>query len=172
MGTGLSGVTSFIAESPGNEERIVESCLSAWTATMKSTVEGIRGLAEGRPDPPLTIDLQPTTSSGVSHRPAGVAMLPPRPNRRHRPRPPCAGTTCRPRSAPPARPRPVPWPPRRPPRGWPGRWWPTRVPVRPAARRDCLRRRCATIAAGRGRYASPGLTAMAPARSTVRSGPQ
>jgi hypothetical protein len=51
MGTGLSGVTSFIAESPGNEERIVESCLSAWTATMKSIVEGIRGLAEGRPDP-------------------------------------------------------------------------------------------------------------------------
>jgi uncharacterized protein YndB with AHSA1/START domain len=51
MGPGPSGVTSVIAEHPENEERIVESRLSAWTANMQSTVEGIRGLAEGGPDP-------------------------------------------------------------------------------------------------------------------------
>lgn len=51
MGPGSSGVTSFIAEYPENEERIIESRLSAWTTNMKSTVEGIRGLAEGGPHP-------------------------------------------------------------------------------------------------------------------------
>ena len=51
MGPGPSGVTSFIAEHPENEERIVEGRLAAWTANMESTVDGIRGLAEGAPSP-------------------------------------------------------------------------------------------------------------------------
>ena len=44
-------MTSFIAEHPENEERIVEGRLAAWTANMESTVDGIRGLAEGAPSP-------------------------------------------------------------------------------------------------------------------------
>ncbi|HEY5110079.1 MAG TPA: SRPBCC family protein [Acidimicrobiales bacterium] len=51
MGPGPSGVTSFIAEHPENEERIVDGRLATWTANMEATVDGIRGLAEGGPDP-------------------------------------------------------------------------------------------------------------------------
>jgi len=46
MGPGPSGVTTFIAEHPEDEERILTGRLAAWTANMRSTVEGIRGLAE------------------------------------------------------------------------------------------------------------------------------
>ena len=51
MGPGPSGVTSFIAAHPEHEERIVEGRIAAWTANMESTVDGIRGLAEGGPNP-------------------------------------------------------------------------------------------------------------------------
>lgn len=51
MGPGPSGVTSFIAEHPDAEERIVAGRLSAWTANMQATLEGIRGLSEGGPNP-------------------------------------------------------------------------------------------------------------------------
>ena len=51
MGPGPSGVTQFIAEHPDAEERIVAGRLAAWTANMQATLDGIRGLAEGGPNP-------------------------------------------------------------------------------------------------------------------------
>lgn len=51
MGPGPSGVTAFIEARPENEERIVTSRLAAWRANMESTLDGIRGLAEGGPNP-------------------------------------------------------------------------------------------------------------------------
>jgi len=51
MGPGPSGLTSVIHEHPDAEERIVDGRLAAWTANMEATVEGIRGLAEGGPNP-------------------------------------------------------------------------------------------------------------------------
>ena len=51
MGPGPSGVTSYIDEHPDAEERIISGRLAEWTANMESTLDGIRGLAEGGPNP-------------------------------------------------------------------------------------------------------------------------
>ena len=51
MGPGPSGVTSFIDQHPENEERIVTGRLANWSANMEATLDGIRGLSEGGPNP-------------------------------------------------------------------------------------------------------------------------
>ena len=51
MGPGPSGVTAFIAERPDAEERIVAGRLAMWRTNMEATLEGIRQLAEGGPNP-------------------------------------------------------------------------------------------------------------------------
>lgn len=51
MGPGPSGVTLVIDEHPDAEERIVSGRLAEWTTNMESTLDGIRGMAEGGPNP-------------------------------------------------------------------------------------------------------------------------
>ncbi len=51
MGPGPSGVTAYIDEHPDAEERIVAGRLAMWTTYMQATLDGIRELAEGGPNP-------------------------------------------------------------------------------------------------------------------------
>jgi hypothetical protein len=44
-------VTWSIDAHPDAEERIVDGRLAEWKANMESTLDGIRGLAEGGPNP-------------------------------------------------------------------------------------------------------------------------
>ena len=47
MGPGPSGVTHFIDKYPDREQEIVANRLTEWRANMRSTLEGIKALAEG-----------------------------------------------------------------------------------------------------------------------------
>lgn len=51
MGPGPSGVTAYIDQHPEAEEQIVDGRLAMWTTNMQATLDGIRELAEGGPNP-------------------------------------------------------------------------------------------------------------------------